>query len=170
MDAFRVLLPNGMDVNEYAQQVQPTAKSLGLAIRKAQWLGNGQAPRLTTVTDEHALPDTQAVAEPPKEPSPLAAANIEPAENPLPLAAQAPEPAVPSIATPQPEAPQTLEASVNDHEVNLALGDRQYRIRGLSKNLSYEQLKVNVLVSRGEHLHIDSFALLRLVPRLLKSI
>ena len=29
-------------------------------------------------------------------------------------------------------------------------GDRRYRIRGLSKNLSFEQMKVNVLVARME--------------------
>jgi DNA primase catalytic core len=39
IDAFRILLPKGMDVNEFAQQVTPAQKSLGLAIRKAQWLG-----------------------------------------------------------------------------------------------------------------------------------
>ena len=59
---------------------------------------------------------------------------------------------------------------------HLPLGDRTYRVRGLARNLSYEQLKVNLLVSRGDdaqgsasvtggrmpgatHVHIDSFDL-----------
>src|SRR5690606_6978135 len=43
-DCYRIELPKGMDVNEYAQQVTPASKSLGLVIRKAVWLGSGKAP------------------------------------------------------------------------------------------------------------------------------
>jgi DNA primase len=50
IDAFRILLPKGMDVNGYACQVTPAAKSLGLAIRQAEWLGNGSAPSISTVS------------------------------------------------------------------------------------------------------------------------
>ena len=41
---YRVLFPKGMDANEYALKVTPAAKSLGLVIRKAQWLGKGETP------------------------------------------------------------------------------------------------------------------------------
>ncbi|HIQ14488.1 MAG TPA: hypothetical protein EYH38_02805, partial [Leucothrix sp.] len=41
----------------------------------------------------------------------------------------------------------------------LTLGDRQYRIRGLSKNRDYEQLKINLRVTRGEAFHVDSLDL-----------
>jgi hypothetical protein len=44
-----------------------------------------------------------------------------------------------------------------DEAGNTALNNRRYRIRGLQKNMSYEQLKLNVLVSCGEHFHVDSF-------------
>ena len=44
MECYRVIFPKGMDANEYALKVQPAAKSLGLLIRQAQWLGKGQAP------------------------------------------------------------------------------------------------------------------------------
>ena len=37
--------------------------------------------------------------------------------------------------------------------------DREYRIRGLSKNLSFEIMKVNVRVSVGERYHIDTLDL-----------
>ncbi len=37
--------------------------------------------------------------------------------------------------------------------------NRRYRIRGLNKNLSIHHLKVNVLVSKGEALHVDTFDL-----------
>ncbi|MFZ2650551.1 MAG: CHC2 zinc finger domain-containing protein [Burkholderiaceae bacterium] len=44
IECFRVQFPKGMDANEYALKVQPAAKSLGLLIRKAVWLGKGAAP------------------------------------------------------------------------------------------------------------------------------
>ena len=39
IECFRIHFPNGMDANEYALKVTPAVKSLGLVIRKAQWLG-----------------------------------------------------------------------------------------------------------------------------------
>jgi DNA primase len=44
LDAYRILFPKGMDANEYALKVAPASKSLGVAIRSAQWLGKGAAP------------------------------------------------------------------------------------------------------------------------------
>jgi DNA primase len=38
--AFRILFPKGMDANAYAQSVTPASRSLGLLIRRAEWLGN----------------------------------------------------------------------------------------------------------------------------------
>lgn len=148
IDAFRVLFPKGMDANEYALQVTPAAKSLGLAIRKAEWLGKGKAPKLTTVSDSPL--------------SGIEAETVEPAEDLPSLAANLPEP---TSATPLPAGPPTVAAEVDEHEITIPLGDRKYRIRGLARNLSYEQLKVNVLVSRGEHVHIDSFDLYQSRPR-----
>jgi DNA primase len=43
MECYRVVFPKGMDANEYALKVQPAAKSLGLLIRQAQWLGQANA-------------------------------------------------------------------------------------------------------------------------------
>jgi DNA primase len=44
MECYRVVFPKGMDANEYALKVTPAAKSLGLLIRQAQWLGKGEKP------------------------------------------------------------------------------------------------------------------------------
>ena len=41
----------------------------------------------------------------------------------------------------------------------LSFGDRRYRVRGLAKNLSFELLKVNLLVSRGERFYVDTLDL-----------
>jgi hypothetical protein len=52
-----------------------------------------------------------------------------------------------------------IAAEVSEDEVVMSFGDRRYRVRGLAKNLSAEVLKVNVLVSKGEAYHVDSFDL-----------
>lgn len=45
---------------------------------------------------------------------------------------------------------------IREHEVYLTCDSRSYRIRGLEKNLSYEQLKLNVLVREGDYFHVDT--------------
>jgi len=126
MDAFR-MFPKNMDVNEYALQVEPAAKSLGIAIRKAEWLGKGKTP---TITTQGMNTDVEPVVH---------------AETIQPLAAELPEP---TTASPLPEASKNVDAQVNEREINIDLGDRHYRVRGLQKNMSYDQLKVNLLVTR----------------------
>ena len=139
IDAFRVLFPKGMDANEYALKVQPVHESLGLAIRKAEWIGNGKRSTITTVNE--AAVEESAVATEETSSSSLAAE-------------------VTTTAPTQPPAPAPdMTAAITDQEIKLAFGERTYRIRGLNKNLSYEQLKVNVLVSQGSHFHVDTFDL-----------
>jgi hypothetical protein len=41
---YRMPFPKGMDANAYALKVTPAAKSLGVLIHKAEWLGNGAPP------------------------------------------------------------------------------------------------------------------------------
>jgi len=66
-----------------------------------------------------------------------------PAEEPPPLAA---------LSAP--------ELKVLGDQAELTLGDRSYRVRGLQKNLSYEQMRVSVRVARGEKVHVDTLDLL----------
>src|ERR1035437_3785573 len=44
IECFSVLFPKDMDANAYALKVQPAAKSLGVMLNKAEWLGKGQRP------------------------------------------------------------------------------------------------------------------------------
>ena len=44
IECYRIQFPKGMDANEYALKVTPAEKSLGLAVRKAVWLGKGAPP------------------------------------------------------------------------------------------------------------------------------
>jgi hypothetical protein len=145
MDCYRVQFPRGMDANEYALKVTPAAKSLGLVIRKAQWMGKGPPP---TETPGERVEDVVLPVDVVPAPGPSLAAAVE-----LTTAVVAP-----LDAEPEP----TVEPAAED-EVAMSFGDRRYRVRGLSKNLSPQTLKINVLVSRqqGEQqaYHVDSFDL-----------
>ena len=62
-------------------------------------------------------------------------------------------------ASPLPPAPQEIEADVSGDEVTMQLGHRRYRVRGLSKNLAFDQLKVNVLATTDKGMYVDTFDL-----------
>lgn len=51
-----------------------------------------------------------------------------------------------------------LEVAGED-DIRLTRGPRQYRVRGLARNLSAEVLKVTLRLSAGEHLHLDTLDL-----------
>ncbi|MEJ2416554.1 MAG: CHC2 zinc finger domain-containing protein [Exilibacterium sp.] len=147
-DCYRIELPKSMDVNEYALQVTPASKSLGLVIRKAVWLGTGKPP-------ERQLHIEQQTGQPVVIPSTLAAepepeiTEVVPVEQDLELPAQA-----------QPEPPkENIQAEVKESEIHFTFGNRSYRVRGLDKNKSYDALKVNILASSCEKLHVDTFDL-----------
>jgi len=102
-----------------------------------------------------------------------AAPTIEESEKVFPLAA---DPQTQSTEEPAsipltPAAPArsewpVIDAPVEIHgdEIVIHQGDRRYRVRGLAKNMSYELLRINLLVSgkntRGESaFHVDTFDL-----------
>jgi DNA primase (bacterial type) len=141
IDTFRILFPKNMDANDYALSVQPAAKALGIAIRKAEWLGNGHAPQITTGLSELEKAEKLAKEE---NTHPILASSSE-SETP-------PEPS----AKVMPKTTKQIDAEITDHEVNISFAKRSYRIRGLAKNMSYEQLKVNVMVSLNDQYHLDT--------------
>ena len=147
IECFRIQFPKGMDANEYALKVTPAAKSLGIVIRKALWLGKGQAP-----TREHAEPVVEIA---PAESVPSLAAA------PAALAVEAYKP-LPAAAVPP--AP-TFEAApqVSEREIVLSFGEgkdaRRYRVRGLGKNLAVDVLKINLMVAQSEAFHVDTLDL-----------
>ena len=129
-----------MDANEYALKLAPAAKSLGLVIRKAVWLGKGPAP---------AESPGQQIEE-------MLTAS---APDITPLAAPAPAPIV-ADAVNLAEAPAaTSDAHPLADEVVVSYGDRRYRVRGLAKNLSTETLKINLHIGCGEAYYVDTFDL-----------
>ncbi|WP_416200172.1 toprim domain-containing protein [Undibacterium sp. 5I1] len=148
---YRIHFPKGMDANDYALKVQPAAKSLGVLIRQAAWLGNGVAPERKTspvldVATESIIAPTDSAA-----PAPLISFAAEPVLTP-------PATALPAAALP-PAPSANLEADVRDNEIILAFAERRYRVRGLAKNLAYDLLKINLLASIGDAFHVDTLDL-----------
>jgi DNA primase catalytic core len=144
IDCYRIQFPKKMDVNEYALQVTPAEKSLGVCIRSAQWMGQGEKSNtvipastpiqeeVQTVTLEDSSDDVET-------------SEIVEANETLPLLAAREEPS-----------PVNIEAQVNDQETIIKLGSRRYRIRGLDKNTNLNQLKINLLVSHEDALYVDT--------------
>ena len=77
-----------------------------------------------------------------------------------PQAAKEKIPEIPSLAAEPVVSPpiNVIDAPVEikGDEITIAQGDRRYRIRGLGKNLSQDILRVNVLATRGDALHVDT--------------
>jgi DNA primase len=159
LECYRVEFPKGMDANAYALKVTPAAKSLGVLLNRASWLGKGRrpAPRV-------AVPEI------------VATAKEEPAAKEKIIVEEVPEPAsivvpMPTVETPAadvptehvlllaavaaPSAPQVdAPVEVRGEDVLLRFGDREYRVRGLQKNTSPEVLRVNLRVM-GVNVHGD---------------
>jgi DNA primase catalytic core len=140
LECYRIQFPKGMDANDYALKLQPAEKSLGIVIRKAIWLGKGPAPSESPGQQIEEMPTVSALAIPP-----LAASES------APIVADA----VKSPADPA----TTPEAQPLTDEVVVSYGERRYRVRGLSKNLSHETLKINLHIGCGEAYYVDTFDL-----------
>ena len=164
MECFRVQFPKSMDANEYALKLTPAAKSLEMLLGQAAWLGKGKPP--TVAVSEPGI-ETQSAIEEKIKPaakekiSETIEATVE-EENVLPLAAEseqtpesAPVPAMPATLP----SPLDVPVEINGDEVAITQGDRRYRVLGLEKNTSLGILRLNVLVTRGESLHVDTFDL-----------
>jgi len=143
IDAYRIELPRSFDINEYVVNTGAPHDSLGQLIRKAVWMGNGKAP-VSSERHDDVNPEVQA-----DEPESSAETLLEPSN--------VTEVSLPATVIPEP--PSEVEAEVKDNEVVICLEDRRYRIRALDKNLSYDTLKLNILVSRESSLHVDTFDL-----------
>jgi len=170
IDCFRVLFPKGMDANEYACQMSPPEKSLALVIRKAEWipntlpsvagqaLGNGKAPKITTVADDVEMREVLPVLAAKNEAE--AAASVEVTPINLVSNEQPQEQQLNEQATPVPALPSSgVTVQHGDNELFMTLGDRLYRVRGLDKNSSADQMKIQLLVKRDDAFHMDKLDL-----------
>ena len=171
-ECFRVQFPKGMDANEYASKVQPTEKSLGVLLRNAVWLGKGKPPAVdlgaltcaievlpaaVSAASESATRQ-EPIAAPPAHEALAARVDSSPATS-APLLAPAEPPAALPLAAKEELPPAEDAASGAGDELVFEFGERRYRVRGLQKSLSHDALRVNVLASRGERVHVDTLDL-----------
>jgi DNA primase len=171
IDAFRILLPKNMDVNQYALQVTPAhdvqgstsaasagragaVKRLALVIRKAEWLGNGKPPErqleLTELQTKNVEPQDQERSDTSKTP-------VKPASNEQEEIAKLNP--IDQAASPLPPLAASVDVQTTDTETLITLGDRVYRVRGLANNNHLDQLKINLMVKRDEQFHLDKLDL-----------
>jgi DNA primase catalytic core len=175
IECFRVQFPKGMDANECALKTQPAAKTLGVFLNGAAWLGKGKRPTVTVI---EAAAQEAVIEEP--EPQPM---NSE--EQPEPTAEIKTKPAakeknivVPATgldvervfslaavsdvvnqeeadARPMPMAsPAEPVVKIEGDEITVTMGPREYQVLGLEKNTSRTVMRVNVRVS-GRNLRGD---------------
>jgi hypothetical protein len=173
IEPWRVQFPKGMDANAYALKVTPSAKSLALVLERAEPMGASAASRLSVAVAVSATAVSREESTPPATTSasgaaatpevPALVADVAPEQAAEPALALSPAThAAPPASPPPMEAPiaSAPEAAPTDLRERVhTFGERRYRVRGLDKNLSYEVLKVNVMVSVGAHLHVDTLDL-----------
>ena len=166
IECWRIEFPKGMDANAYALKIQPAAKSLGLAIRKAVWLGKGEAmPEppaavLAASSDEVKIVPAVPVLPldaPARAPAASSLAALAAKEEPAPPVAAEAEPA-PAASPVAPAPGGEIEAEVREAEILFSFADRRYRVRGLPKSPGLE-MKVNVLARRAERFYVDTLNL-----------
>src|SRR5580658_8708504 len=155
IECFRVQFPKGMDANECALKVTPAAKSLGVLLNNAIWLGKGQRPTVGVI-EPQSTQEKSAAAAKEKITETIEANTHE--ESDLPLAAESSEP-VEEVPVPAMPSPMEVPVEINGDEIRITQGDRRYRVLGLEKNTTVGLLRVNLLVTRGESLHVDTFDL-----------
>jgi DNA primase catalytic core len=141
---WRVLFPKGMDANSYALKVTPAAKSLGVLLRQAVWMGPGEPPSEHPFLAAAALPAASASADPPASAPPAAEA-----------AAKEEFCSAPPPAAERPRA--VVEADGN--EVVIKLGPRRWRVRGLERATGGEALKLTVTAATETAFHVDTLDL-----------
>src|SRR5579885_3437827 len=138
-----------------AMMASPAAKSLGVLLNNAVWLGKGKQPTVGVIEPQCIEPAAKE-----KIPETIQANTQE--ESELPLAAESSEPieeAAPFPAMPVLSKPLEVPIEMNGDEVTITQGDRRYRVLGLEKNTVIGILRLNVLVTRDERLHVDTFDL-----------
>ncbi|MGB5630835.1 MAG: toprim domain-containing protein, partial [Woeseiaceae bacterium] len=162
-DCFRIHFPKDMDANDYVRQAPEAKESLGAVIRSALWLGNrntGPPARPNPVASGADEPGLKLDA---SDSTAEASSALEPERTFDEFTEEVTSSVIP--ATPLAE----LDAVVTETDITIALGDRRYRIRGLEKNLSFDVMKVNLLVSRDmlgdPAVHVDTLDLYQSRPR-----
>jgi DNA primase len=179
LDCFLLRFPSGFDANNYARKSEDSEETLGAILRNAEWVGKGAeatrpiVPPVRVEEPQSAIPtEPEEMEDDELEEDGLEEDEIDDDEletepvampiddEPTPVEEPSPHPEAPSpilSATPLPPAPKDVDAEVKDDEVVMNFGDRRYRVRGWQKNLSFDQLRINVMASNERGMFVDTF-------------
>jgi hypothetical protein len=123
---FKVGFPEGQDANDVLT-AEGGRDRLAAIVQGAAWVAKPK-PRLPPVEPVlPAEPPAATVAPPPPEPQPILS----------------------PLDPPEPEAPD-LPLEVSETEIVIHVGERRYRIRGLARNTAFDQLKINLMVTKAD--------------------
>ncbi len=161
-DVARILFPRGADANDVGRGSQNPAEALGTLVRGAVFVAKGRRPTIVSEPSSLAAQSSaaSAAATHPDPATPSVAAEAVSFSAADQAREESTEPGVPSTPEPAASAAADAELRVAGDEAQLTLGDRAYRVRGITKNLSFDQLRVNIRVSKGDAYHVDTFDLL----------
>ena len=160
---FRVHFPKGMDANDYALKVTPAAKSLELLLKKAEWMAGPTSRPAPSHRGQLKSNDSSVITSRGASSLPLAA----PPEPPRPPATTQENTCITAASTCRTAHRRRRSAAAT--RCVITLGDRSYRVRGLAKNISYEQLKVISARHPGERFHLDTLDLVSARPGRLRQ-
>ena len=169
IECFRVRFPAGQDANEYALKVTPAAKSLGVLLNAAEWLGKGElSSKIENPLSKDAPCAPSSLVEIAANVSSSDDGSVEERSNEIPTLVGADACANEGAAKiKKAELKQVGEdylLELGDPSASSGLG-RSYRVRGLQKNGSLEVLKINLRLSYGELFHLDMIDLYRAKDR-----
>jgi DNA primase catalytic core len=154
----RLVFPRDLDANAYALTVASPAEGFGALLEAAVPIGPNPTPRRPRTITSPAASDVEAAPAPSRPSSP--SENAAPVESILSLAADLATITDAGDVTPPPEAPApAAPPGPGADDLGVTLGDREYRVRGLGRNLSYDSLKVTLRVARGGRLYLDTLDL-----------
>lgn len=137
IEAWRIEFPKTMDANDYVQKMVPESAALEVVIKQAKLLSKPKNPRTIERPSEEFLAEKIT----PPTSSLLEASPVE-------------------VAVEQP--PAAIEATpceTRGEDVLISLGEREYRVRGLRKNLSFDVMRVNIRVAVEDKYHVDTLDL-----------
>jgi DNA primase catalytic core len=164
IECRRVLFPHGFDANRYALEVTPPAKSLGVLLNAAQWLGKGKvsshvAPAPSSLAAKAASVAAPVAPVPEVKPAPNGAATSVPAS-----AAKEEKSSVPMAVNP----PAAPSLQLRGEHWFLTLDGREYRVGSLEKTLGSGALKIVLRLKAGQEsqggtpsFHLDAIDLAR---------
>lgn len=184
---LRAKLPYGEDINEAARNANNPTSALAACIENATEIlckhiameidemtgealpgittegvktGVGWAPYpfMPALYDEVIEQQQEAAAAKKIDPVLQSAPNLKPQPSFLAADILAAPPTLPS--------PNTLQPEMRGEDIFIKMGNREYRIRGLNKNTSYETLKINLRVKLDEErFHQDNLDMARAKER-----